>query len=142
MPILSGILQDFREYRSQWNNYIFLKRFNFKFRFYKKLADMSHKASGLKTRVVIVGEDRKIEIWNKRTIERYKKPIKRTRHVKFPDGSSKKITEKTPGRIPRHWGNLELNRITFYIADKVQLTPQEREEYRVKFNSYANRFLK
>jgi len=140
--MLKAIIQDFKEYKSHFNEWLFLRRFNLKLTLYSKLADMHHRASGLKTRVVIVGEDRKFEIWNKRTIERAKKSTVRVGKIRLKDGSSKNVKQVIPPRIPKNWGSLEVNHITFYSVSNVKLTPAEREEYRIKFNSYAKRFLK
>lgn len=140
--MLNAIIQDFKEYYSHLHEWLFLKRFTTKLKFYSMLADMSHKASGLKTRVVIVGEGRKMEVWNRRTIERAKKSTYLKGKVRCKDGSSKNITSIIPPRIPKRWGNLEINHITFYCVSGTKLTPQEREEYRIKFNAYAKRFLK
>jgi hypothetical protein len=140
--MINEIIQDFKEYKSHFNEWLFLRRFNLKLTLYSKLADMHHRASGLKTRVVIVGEDRKFEIWNKRTIERAKKPTWRIGKIRLKDGSSKKVKQMIPARIPKSWGNLEINHITFYSVSNVKLTPEEREEYRIKFNAYAKRFLR
>jgi hypothetical protein len=140
--MLNEIIQDFKEYKSHFNEWLFLRRFNLKLTLYSKLADMHHRATGLKTRVVIVGNDRKFEIWNKRTIDRAKRPTIRKGKLRMKDGSSKNIKQVIPARIPKSWGSLEVNRITFYSVSNVKLTPQEREEYRIKFNEYAKRFLK
>jgi hypothetical protein len=139
------IIQDFREYYSHLSEFLFLIRFNFKMKFYSKLADFSCMASGLKTRVVITGTDRKMEVWNKRTAQRYQKPVKMIGKKIQPDGSSKNVTKFVPGRIPRNWGNIELNKVTFYIArskDDQYVSPEEREEYRIKFNQYAKTFMR
>lgn len=140
--MIEAIINDFREYYSKMSDYVFLKRFNFKFKFYKKLTDMSHMASGIKTRLVIVGEERKMEIWNKRTIDRMKKRVKVTTYEIQKDGSSKKIIKTYEGRIPSHWGNYEVNKITFYQVGGIPLTPEEREAYKIKFQAYAKRFLR
>lgn len=140
--MLQAIIQDFKEYKSHFNEWLFLRRFNLKLTLYSKLADMHHRASGLKTRVVIVGEDRRMEIWNKRTIERAKKSTVMVGNIRMKDGSSKKVKQVIPPRIPKSWGSLEVNHITFYSVSDVKLTPSEREEYRIKFNAYAKRFLK
>ena len=104
---------------------------------------MSCKASGKKTRLVIVGGDRKMEIWNKAMIKNYQRDIKIPTLEIQKDGSSKKVIKKVSGRVPKNWGNLELNEITFYISrPNNDLTADERKEYRDKFNSYAKRFLR
>lgn len=140
--MLKAIINDFKEYKSRFKEFVFLRRFTFKLKFYSMLADMHHKASGLKTRVVIVGKDRKMEIWNKRTIEKNKKPIVIKYREILSDGSSKMVTKTEPGRIPKHWGSLEINHITFYLVGGGSvLTPEEKEAYRIKFNNYARRFL-
>lgn len=141
--MIQAILNDFREYYLKLSDYLFLKRFNFKFKFYSKLCDMSCKASGKKTRLVIVGGDRKMEIWNKATVKNYQRDIKIPTLEIQKDGSSKKVIKKVSGRVPKNWGSLELNEITFYISrPNNDLTAEERKEYRDKFNSYAKRFLR
>lgn len=140
--MIKEIIQDFKEYKALFTGWLGLKRFTVKLKIYSKLADMHHKATGLKTRVVIVGEEHVMEIWNKRIIEKAKKATFIKGKERLKDGSSKEVKRIVPGRIPKTWGSLEINRITFYQVSNVKLTPEEREEYRIKFNAYAKKYLK
>ncbi len=143
--MFKAILLDFRNYRSLLGEFLILRRFNLKLKVYSMLADMYRKATGMKTRVVIVGQEHAMEIWNRDTIKRAKKPTIKKGKFLLADGSSKKGQKIIPPRIPKSWGNLEINRITFYCTmdeNGNKPTPEEREEYRLKFNAYAKRYLR
>lgn len=120
--MLKEIINDFKEFRSWLKEFTSVKRYAIKFELARRMADMMQRAMNRQISVVING-NRKFEYWTSDTLKKKKKA----------------------GMVPKSWGMHELRKVTFYKTPEKannKVDPEEREEYKRKFISYAKRYMR